>query len=214
VLWGTGRTFLAVPYEILPPIQEEELDGSFSWLQPKITQRSAPLSYDGSEGATERLLPALQEEALSLGLELPAAFVKFMSDPGLFGRVPCCTGGDLELSYELIEDPANAGGRLLRFLKDSQHCLVWYLYVVPGPDSCVLVSGEWHDGYCDDPKRPPDPSRYFWCAPEFERFVCRFWMENSIWDRVHRGLDLAPKQAEYLRRAIAARPLLPSGAPS
>ena len=209
VLWGQKTTYGLIPYDMLPAIERDHFDGTFSWLPP-LPPRNSALHYDpDSDGCGLASLPALEGEAHSLGLELPKAFVHFVSTSELYERVASCTGCYLDFSHGLIEDPSDSGGRMLRFLNDSQACVLWYLYLTPSGDDCVLASGEWHDGARDDPKRLLNPNSYFWCAPHFESFVYRFWLEDQIWRRVRSGDVPTPEEARYLQAAVKARTRLP-----
>jgi hypothetical protein len=210
VLWGLETTYGLIPYDLLPPIEHHDFDGTFSWL-PTLPPHNSRLDYDpDSNGCGLDSLPEFEAEARSLGLSLPKAFVHFVSTADLYQRVPSCTACYLDFSHGLIEDPSESGGRMLRFMNDSQACVLWYLYLAPSGDHCVLASGEWHYGFRDDPNRVLDPKVYFWCAPNFESFVYRFWLEDQIWRRVRHGEVPTPEEARYLQAAIGARARLPA----
>jgi hypothetical protein len=42
------------------------------------------------------------------------------------------------------------------------------------------------------------------CAPSFETFIKRFWIENALWDAVHRGERITGELLEYSKVAAQA----------
>ena len=207
VIWGKPSTYALIPGRALPPLPQGLCDGSFRWLP--ISSPSPPLRYEyQSHEEGVRALDFRHAEASAIGLRIPEEARRFLSARELYSRVHSITGCFLEISSSLIDDPSGADGKLVRFLCDSQGCVTWYLYITE--DTCsVLGSGEWRDG-ADDETAQIDPSDYFLCAPTFEQFILRFWLENEVWHRVKRGLQLSEVQSDYLTVATANRSLIPS----
>lgn len=207
VLWGRPHTCAFIPHELLPDLDRTSFDGDFEWLPP-IPTKSSPLQYAKNvEGWGVSAIPGLVSEARLVGLELPPAFLRFISDADLYGRVPSPTACYLDFSHGLLDDPSCSGGRMLRFMNDSQASVLWYLYLRPQGDHCVVASAEWFDGLQNQSSSDLDPDLYFWCAEHFEQFVYRFWIENQIWHRVHAGLALTPEERRYLEAARRAATL-------
>jgi hypothetical protein len=207
-LWGDGGTYKAIPCEVLPPLKGP-LDGSFAWL------RAAPLPEHGMnfeqqpKGAIAEEIAARSADANGLGLVVPSAFVAFMTDADLYERVPSCTACYYEIGARLIAIPEHTGPqRLLRFLNDQQACYLWYLLLHPdGSHQVVRAWPEWKD------EEPPDgasledmttPRDIEICAPTFEEFIKRFWIENTIWFAVHNGQRLEGELRAYADAAKAA----------
>lgn len=210
VLWGMSSTYGFIPFEILPALPSIKFDGSLAWL-PELPPRRCPLHYDEAYGAASLAsFPELQAQAGRMGLAIPELFARFVTTPNLYERIPSITGCFLEFSAGIVDDPSASRGGMLRFLNDSQGSVFWYLYMTPSGGDCVLASYEWHGGPDDEP-RALDPAQYFWCGPDFEHFLCRFWLEDEIWNHVTRNEPLPAEQQEYLAAAIAARPRLPQG---
>lgn len=208
VLWGRNSTYALVPYAALPPLPSVELVGSLAWL-PALGAGRCPIGYDEEYGPSSLAsLPGLQAQAHRMGLAIPELLVRFVTTPALYERIHSATGCFLEFSASIIDDPSGARGGLLRFLNDSQGCACWYVYMTPSGDHCVLASYEWRDGP-EDEAAALDATHYFCCAPDFEHFLYRFWLEDEIWARVTRNEPLPAEQYEYLTAAIAARHVLP-----
>jgi hypothetical protein len=143
---------------------------------------------------------ALPRDAARRGVILPTEFVEFFSSPDLQHRIRSCTDCFLDLAPAFVSSPV-ADGFLLRFLADSQGCLFWYLYLLPGsPNHCVVASPnlygadeseQWQEG-------PPDPDQIIFCEESIERFLCRFWLENEIWYSGYEKRPLLPEGHRYL----------------
>jgi hypothetical protein len=188
------------------PAIPDEFDGSFSWLPPSAGGSILKLDGDGFSP-----LPALRRECEAIGLLLPDPFVRFVSERSIHERVSTCTGCYIELSPRVIDDPSGHRGRLIRFLNDSQGSMHWYLCLRPSGEHFVLASGEFYGAPCmnvgvpEEESPPGDPSQFLFCAPSVEGFIYRFWMENTIFDRVFRRLPLDPVQKAYVDAARISR---------
>jgi hypothetical protein len=96
------------------------------------------------------------------------------------------------------DSPLADDAHLVRFMRDSQDLLFWYLHLDPqGPPFVVVSSIDFETvGQVD----PEQALRQFWfCAPEFEEFIYRFWMENSIWFATSDKKELTTAQLAYAR---------------
>ncbi len=166
-------TYMRYDYETIPPLDEKLFDGTFAWLgegepDAKLAKRALHLKN------------ALRE----VGLKLPEAFERFTSTR-LPGSINSCTACEFDLSEAPVPNKAVKGAYTVRFLRDQQDCLLWYLFLTPDGESSVIVSPI----PFDDPEVDVDAevviANTWWCAPHFEHFVYRFWIENEIWEKVN-----------------------------
>lgn len=192
---GTYGTF---PHDSLPPLPIDLFGKDFQWLRKQRRDR------DRSESVRKhRQLDRLADEATELGLTLPREFRVFMGDRTLRRRIRSCTDCYFNWPRHIVESPAGEGGYLVRFYSDSQDCLHWYLYLTCQQSPCVVVSGGFFGGYAEvaEDFDFDDPSDEFWfCAPTFEAFVYRYWIEDEIWFALsdeHR--PLTSQEEAYLR---------------
>jgi hypothetical protein len=175
------------------------LRGDFAWLrrQPARTDNIA------REKAAENVeaLSALTQHATDRGLVLPPEFIEFFRSADLQHRVRSCTDCFLDLSPVFVPSPV-AEGSLLRFLADSQGCIFWYLYQIPGSsDHCVVASPDFYGTEAEQwQEEPPDPNQIIFCEESFERFLCRFWLENEIWYCDYEKRPLFAEGRQYLDR--------------
>jgi len=127
-----------------------------------------------------------------LGLPLPEAFLRLMGSPQLQDRIPSCTACTFDLSAHITPCIGDTPGYIIRFLRDQQDVLLWYLYLTPHAEECVLVSPyEFADAADANPNAIPEDERQAViantciCAPTFEAFVYRFWLENTLWFKLN-----------------------------
>jgi hypothetical protein len=204
-LWGADGTYSLIPEAALPPIDSRRFDGSFSWIPP-LPEGDDPLDFE-SRAESLANLERVNAQAAARGLSIPPSFTTFLMTPGLHRRVPTCTACYLDVSRALIESPAPDGGRLLRFMNDQQTVLVWYLYLQTDGRHPVLVGApEWHDEAKGETREDMiDVHEFLLCAPSFEAFMFRFWIENTIWYSLYNQRVLTPEQLAYVDRARKAR---------
>ncbi|NXY97213.1 hypothetical protein HYE82_23120 [Streptomyces sp. BR123] len=195
-------TYEYYPYESLPPLDPAEFTGGF--------QRLGGTGEPVPEQVTA--LHRLAEDLEAKGLTLPRDFVTFQSDSHLH-----CSLDDISVTAcwtdisEPLPSPVEPGAFLVRFLRDQQDCVIWYLYLRPSGEAFVVHScidyefeyqarrdGEETETNLDDPEE--QRAAILWCAPSFEEFACRFWIENRLWYALN-GNDpsgLEPRMREYL----------------
>jgi hypothetical protein len=198
-----GSTYCAFPYEDLPPLDPALFQGRFGWLPPLSEEMRARMEvYRRSEAAAQLAgrLDGLRQEAGRLGLRLPEAFLYFMARPELGDQIPSNTACYFDLSDHIIQLPVDDGGFLIRFLNDQQEVLLWYLYLSPQSESCVVVSGVLFDDLTLTglPAERIRANLHF-CASGFEEFLYRYWIENQIWFAGESGASLTPAQTDYVR---------------
>jgi hypothetical protein len=196
-------TYGRFPYDSVPPLDHLSFTGSFEWLGDlgEVVDDEFTTEFRDVELA-----------AAAAGVPLPADFVTFQTRSGTRGAldaVSCCWSS---LS-DLMPSPFEPGAYLVRFLRDQQDCVIWYLYLRPGEDAFVVHSHElaWYLDHLlddfDDGWEPPEltaaelAAEVSWCAPSFEQFAYRFWIENRLWDVLEDGgRDPEPAERDYLDR--------------
>ncbi|MFI1284339.1 hypothetical protein ACH4U5_26935 [Streptomyces sp. NPDC020858] len=155
-----------------------ELDGGFGWMG------------GGSTGPSEHVahLAALERELAAVGLAVPSDFAAFYSSERLcraFDEVSvtaCWT--DLSAALRI---PAEEGARVVRFMRDQQDCVIWYLHLRPSEEAFVVCSHlelesaeTWSAGERADEFREAAAGSLIRCAGSFEEFAYRFVVENEL----------------------------------
>jgi len=205
--WARVGTYDLIPYDALPALNPDLQDQTFSWL-PERPSDDWPLRFEQFEGDVAEVLVKLQRDASAIGVDLPEAFLAFMSNPEIHTRIPTNTACYLDLSSRLIDVEGSSDAKLLRFMNDQQCVLIWYLYLTADHSiSVVLADPEWRD------EAPGDslddiitPTNLTICADSFEEFVYRFWLENTIWFGLVENRVLSESQEAYRRAAASWTP--------
>jgi hypothetical protein len=195
-------TYECYPYDSLPPLDSTRYTGAFEWLGG--TGEPVPEQVARMEALAARLAAE--------GIVLPRDFVAFHTSGKVRYAldevsVTCCW---TDIS-EPLPSPVEPGAVLVRFLRDQQDCVIWYLYLRPSGEAFVVHSyvdyefayearreGEASDCDLDDVEE--QRAAILWCAPSFEEFAHRFWMENRLWFAI-RDDELSGLDAE-LRRYV------------
>jgi hypothetical protein len=196
--WGDAGTYTLIAYDDLPPLESSGSEGSFDWLTELPDDDDALAFEDVSVSPMDQMM-RLADRGTRLGLSIPTSFFSFMSSPAIHRRIPTCTACYLDLPNRLVEVPGVAG-RLLRFMNDQQSVLLWYLYLVPnGEHAVVVATPEWDEDAdgdtLEDVVRLTD---IVLCAPTFDAFIHRFWLENTIWYALYEGRQMTGEQKRYL----------------
>jgi len=165
-------TYALYAYESVPPLDESQFTGVF---RNYMTAAGKP--------RPDRTLARLVKAAQRVGVALPAAFRTFMGDVSLQDEVPSCTACEWDLSAAPVPCKVVPGAFTVRFLRDQQDCLFWYLHVLPDGDAHVLCSPIPFDEPAVVDSITPEVviANTWYCAPHFEHFVFRFWIENVLW---------------------------------
>jgi hypothetical protein len=217
---GHYSTYYRYPYDDIPPLPEHLLTGKLQWLVPlsrKVEKAMKPYRWHGPkrEERIVRCTKTLFESAQALHLSLPDPFLQLMSSSELQDRIPSCTDCNFYFPYEVIRCPGSHDGYLIRFLDDQQLCLIWSLYLTPKNEHQILVSrysSKITDLYSDDPDEVLDSERNllnaedtaefvrntYICAPSFENFLYRFWIENVLWFNLNLNQPMTEEQQNYL----------------
>jgi hypothetical protein len=217
--WGTdlGKyracdgTYCFFASESLPPLPA--LDGSLDWLGPLPEHLDHEMEIHRSYAPEKRgRIDTIAAQAEQLGLTLPLAFLRVMGTNELQERFPSCTACFFTLSERIVPCPAAERGYILRFLNDQQDVLLWYLHLTPGGGHCVVVSPYELDTP-EDAEELTDQGRQnilanTWvCAPTFEAFLYRYWLENTIWFHLNESgnAPLTPEEQRYIAHYAAAQ---------
>lgn len=187
--WGTdlGKyracdgTYAYYKPETIPPLDDRLFTGTFSWLTKKTATPSPNLA------------------PLQASLALPASFVAFFSNRALADAIPSCTACEWDLATEAYAPKLPGGGKAVRFLRDQQDCLFWYLVVGGEDDGKVVCSPiPWHDADAVAEEEGVVVANSVVVADSFEAFVYRFWIENVLWDLVQADGPYTEAQQNYL----------------
>ncbi|MER7172897.1 hypothetical protein [Streptomyces mesophilus] len=198
-----AATYERYPYKSLPPLEPARFTGDFQWLGSPgelVPEQVAALSR-------------LAQDLSAKGVTLPRDFVTYHSDSKLALTLDevSVTGCWTDIS-EPLPSPVEPGAFLVRFLRDQQDCVLWYLYLRPTGETFVVESyldyedvyeaqrdGDYTGTDLDDLKE--QTAAITWCAPSFEEFAARFWIENRLWLALQDNelSSAEPQLRDYLR---------------
>lgn len=208
-LWGSKGTYTRVAYDHLPRLDSARHDGSFAWLEEAREVYGLQYGLDDEDAPDDDViagkLAAITKLARREKLDVPRSFTHLLSRRELYGRIPSCTACYLELPDQLAVLPGQPG-RFLRFMNDQQCCFVWGLHLVPGVAPTVVIAvpafGEADGDTLEAVATFTEPEI---CASDFEEFIHRFWLENTLWFALQEGRPLSTEEAAYVAAAQEAR---------
>jgi uncharacterized protein (TIGR02996 family) len=206
-----GGTYGACAYASLPRLPVESFRGDFAWLKSSPPwERISHVNRQEWRRRVEEGVARVAAQARALGLPLPPEFGLFLGDPEFMCRIRSCTDCFFDATRRIVPSPRGEDGYLIRFYADSQGCGFWYLYLTPGGYSCVVSSAALYGGVVwagsedlageeEEPPRDDLEGSTEFCAPSFEAFLYRYWMENEIWYALHSDhTPLTPEQQAYV----------------
>ncbi len=179
----------------LPPLPFP-CNGSFDWLVATSTHEG----HIGKRSSSKlsRQLQAVTKSASSNGLTLPAEFVRLIIGRDLHKHLRSVTDCYLDVARSVLPF---AKGFLIRFLADSQGCVLWYLFLdKKRGDHCVVRSYEYFDA--DEMDHEIDEIKetdFGFEAESVEAFICRFWLENEILFSRYDGTPMPAVPAKLLK---------------
>ena len=204
-------TYCLYPYESIPPLPTAQFTGVFQWLEPldeDIDRKMQRYRTPKEEALWTNDIDQLAHTARQLGLSLPESFTRFMASPELQDRVPSCTDCHFFLPETIVPCPGSQDGYLVRFLDDQQFVLLWYLYLTRQGKHCVLAAHprfhdlaeapEYAEPFKSEQEKQKALKKVYVCAPSFEAFLYRFWIENTIWYHLYLRKPLTEEQKRYL----------------
>lgn len=198
-------TYERYPIDSIPPLDGAAFTGDFAWFGDTghvLPDRTAEM---------DRLVSDLE----AAGLCLPPDFVALQTRTHLYLSLDEASGTGCWTSLSApLPSPLETDARMIRFFRDQQDCVMWYLYLRPGGESFVVhsyrdveyeaevrESGDLEE-IEDLPDYDNDPDyEIFWCAPTVEIFSYRVWTESRIQRALSEGHsfdDLDPGQRSYL----------------
>ena len=169
-----------LPIESLPPLDGKAFDGSFSWFAEH---------GDVSQGDAAEIRELTRALGV-LGLDLPEDFATFHEHREL--RNSFNNGCYWTHISRPLPSPVEPDAYIVRFLRDQQDCVIFYLYLRLSGESFIVHSYELneHLDYLDpdEPWADEEPeldvddliSCIHWCAPTFEEFAYRWLIEGQI----------------------------------
>ena len=98
-----------------------------------------------------------------------------MANTALQSQVPSCTACEWDLGAPVTSRLREAQ-QTVRFLRDQQDCVFWYLLVGGERDGAVVCSPIPFDDAKLDVDEPTVYAHTVLVADSFEEFVWRFWM--------------------------------------
>lgn len=216
-------TYCLYPYGELPPLPQ--LDGTLSWLgQPGWLESPlvAPERRERWSAEAQATVRDLAMQAEQLGLTLPSAYVRLMAAPELYTRIPEYAGCWFNHGEARLDPcPGAEDAYVVRFLNDQQDCTLWYLYLTKRGDEAVLavrnpypdapsnylerLARPDEDGPLTDQQRHAVLADTYVCAPSFEAFAYRWWLEATIYMKVHEysSESLTAVESRYLAQSYA-----------
>ena len=199
-------TYCLYPYESIPPIGAP--DETLSWLGPLSSGTDDKMEIHRNPHDARGRLDEVAAHARQLGLIFPESFKTLMASPELQDRIPSCTACYFQLGERILPCPESEGGYIVCFLHDQQDVLLWYLYLTPRGEHCVLVSAiDFEELAGAQAEQTPEVreqwrqairANTFVCAPSFASFMYRFWLENSIWFKLDSGDQMTADEQRYL----------------
>ncbi len=195
------RTYCRYALDELAPLPGRKLDGTFHWL---ANADSAPAGRPPGWIAKQR--QALLAQTTNARVTLPKEFLAFMDNDGLISQFRSPTDCSFEYPRGLIPRREDPGEYFVHFYSDSQDCYHWYLHAGPHQNCTVVACTPMLDPNDDDldledlEEEDFEEPALFSCAPSFESFLHRLWLENEIYFRLaDKDQPLSPEMQEYLQ---------------
>lgn len=204
------HTYDHYAHDSLPPLDPSRYTGAFDWLGG-LTDGEGETGGGGAVPGQAAPLGAAAEALAAHGLALPGDFTAFQLSAHRFVLDEVSVTACWTSISEPLPSPVEPGAFLVRFLRDQQDCLFWYLYLRPSGDTFVVVSPVDYAYEYETQALPGDEpvdveahrAEIRWCAPSFEAFAHRYWLENRLW-HVLNGTGGDDSIADPQLRAYAA----------
>ena len=194
---GLGRggptTYVTRSADEVPALPDLQLDGTFRWLPDPDEDLDWAIGSEFDVQSIDRL----EEATNAIGISVPGPLVAFLRSEKR-NWIRSATGCWLDLPTRLVNVPGS-DAIAIRFLNDQQGVCFWYVTVSQtGEDLGIVVS----EGLFDAPEPSPEDEAAdaLVCAPSFEAFMLRFWIENEIWFRTRDHEPLTDVQSQYADR--------------
>ena len=198
--WDAFGTYGLIPFNLLPVVDAHKFRGEFQWLPETYQTRWDSFSMNEDRGIN---LKAIYNQAEKLGIKLPYDFTEFMETPGIHSNLISVTDCRFELGANIVKTPGKNPQYFIRFMEDGQSVMHWYLHIDNNGKSYVACCN--YDLESEFPKSTSFEKkleRVVICAPSFEEFLYRFWIETRIWIADSYNFDLTPEEEQYKNLAI------------
>ncbi|RBP44519.1 hypothetical protein DES53_104340 [Roseimicrobium gellanilyticum] len=208
-LWGSKGTYGFVEYRRLPTLPP--IRSNFDWLSA-LPKRDYNSTLDSPENKVESF-PSIETGLQSLGFQVPQELKMLITWPEIQVQIPTCTDCYLELSDAVTPLPGYPDSYVVRFMNDSQCCVMWYLLFQRNKPVRVLASvyfieKDIFDAMQYEVGEDGDLLRYEGvladsciCAESLGEFLFRFCIENAIWIATHNNQELSPLETDYMMQA-------------
>jgi hypothetical protein len=183
-------TYVTRSADDVPTLPDIRLDGTFSWLPDPGKDLDWAIGSEFDVRSVDRL----EGVADTKGITLPGPLVAFLKSEKR-NWVRSATGCWLDLPSDLVSVPGT-DATAIRFLNDQQGAQFWYATVSPaGEELGVIASDDLFDA--PEPWLDGAAAETYVCAPSYEAFLLRFWIENEIWFRTRDNEPLTDAQRRY-----------------
>jgi hypothetical protein len=122
-LWNSQRTYSSIEYRRLPTLPP--IRSNFDWLSA-LPKRDYDSTLDSPENKLANF-PNIEAEVQALGFQVPQELEMLITWPEIQVQIPTCTGCYLGLPDAVTPLPGYSDAYVVRFMNDSQHCVMWYL---------------------------------------------------------------------------------------
>lgn len=191
-------------YENLPPIKAD-LDDNFEWLREKPEIESMYNYFYCEDLELSRLLKIEAQ----INIKLPKSFLYFIKTKELHYRIAGAT------NYLMVPDsPIKTVGKyegfIIQFIANYLEYSNWYLYLDKTGSHFILTSkyhkirdykGQESTLY-DETSVDLEKDDFWFCAPSFNEFIYRFWLESNILDDPY---SLNYLEQEYINHYLSTK---------
>ena len=172
------------------------------FLQTALAYLGTPYVWGGDDPSgfdcSGFVIECLKSAGL-LNLKLPDPFVRFFQDTRFQEQIISNMECYFQLSENIYESPFGDGGFFIEFMHDGQELAIWNLYLHPDNWHRVVETPfQWERLPLKDFSLEEIFVRTHVCAPSFEEFIYRNWIENMIWFLSYKDLPLTKEMETYL----------------
>jgi hypothetical protein len=197
-------------YYELPPIPNDAFLRDFEWIQRFASQfqrkQHHNLPLRSEERLLQRNLGQIMIDAEQQQIRLPQSFISFMSNASLQRQKPF-SHFDFDLPEHLQRSSVFREYSFVRFLHESGGSQTFHVCLNRNSEYCVIASyvdlsdpdllKRWK---ADGSRITPEDIRNasFYCAPSFEHFLYRYWIEHYVLHYLINKIDLPDELKPYV----------------
>jgi len=202
-------TYCETPLQDLPSAQVSD---DLKWLEPLHPVIAAEMRQFRPDARESQIYAqkamAILAQAEELELRLPTAFKELIQSEELQDRFPSATACYFDLPGKIVSAPFGLDGHIIRFLNDQQICVLWYLYL-PAQGAPTVLASHPVEGAdfleelnVEDVRALTDASDATRIvARTFAEVLYRYWIENTVWFKKPRDIDMTSAEAAYIQQA-------------